>query len=244
MKELHLNKIADRTKDWRRDKIAEIPIEIDDDPLLSLAYLPEKIILSPQYFIQGLPGSRPELYARSIVLDKLRRASHFLPKNYKFVIFDAWRSLKTQQFLFDRMNELVKQADPTHTAEQIRNAALRIVALPSRDAKKPSPHNIGAAIDLSIADDKGRLLPMGSPFDDISPAAKSAFYENKDGKEEKNYAHNRRLLYTLLSSQGFSNYPEEWWHFEYGDQNWAFATKQQKAIFGPVEPNFPWKNDF
>jgi D-alanyl-D-alanine dipeptidase len=29
---------------------------------------------------------------------------------------------------------------------------------------------------------------------------------------------------------GFTNLPSEWWHYEYGDMNWAHA-RGQKAIY-------------
>lgn len=35
---------------------------------------------------------------------------------------------------------------------------------------------------------------------------------------------------------GFINYPEEWWHFDYGNQFWA-KLAGKKAIYGAAKPD-------
>ena len=41
---------------------------------------------------------------------------------------------------------------------------------------------------------------------------------------------NRRLLYSAMIDTGFTNLPSEWWHYDYGDENWAKA-KGLKALY-------------
>jgi hypothetical protein len=36
---------------------------------------------------------------------------------------------------------------------------------------------------------------------------------------------NRRRLADALTAVGFVNYPEEWWHFSYGDRLWAQISR-------------------
>jgi D-alanyl-D-alanine dipeptidase len=72
-----------------------------------------------------------------------------------------------------------------------------------------SRHNLGLAIDLTLADRAtGRELEMGTPFDTFSPAAHTA---NATGTA----AANRRRLQAAMESEGFTNYDQEWWHFSY-----------------------------
>jgi len=47
---------------------------------------------------------------------------------------------------------------------------------------------------------------------------------------------NRILLRYLLKKQGFAPYDGEWWHFSYGDREWAFYYKKKNAIYGQVSP--------
>ena len=72
-----------------------------------------------------------------------------------------------------------------------------------------SRHNLGLAVDLTLADrDSGRELDMGTPFDTFSADAHTA---NATGQ----VATNRQRLRTIMESEGFTNYDKEWWHFSY-----------------------------
>lgn len=226
---------------WDWVAIRQVPIEPVTDELISLNYLPTQMLVSPQYALQKLPGAEIELYARPEVQAKLVEASKLLPEGHRFVILDAWRAMETQQALFDQMCRFVARDFPDYTPEEIEQAALRIVALPSLDPNKPSPHHTGGAIDLSIVDPQGRLLDMGSPFDDISERARTDFYESSAATEAEITARdNRRLLYHIMTSVGFTNYAEEWWHFDFGNQNWAWVTGEEQARYSNIKPVYAW----
>ncbi|SYW17285.1 M15 family metallopeptidase [Oenococcus oeni] len=243
MKDFKKKSIKTTPSVWEWNKIGKVSIQESNDPLVSVSYIPEKLIVSPQYFIQNIPGALPDLYIRNQVQHKLIEAAKLLPNGYKFVIFDGWRSIETQKALFYKMKDFVKRDHPNFTEEETLTATLRIVALPSTDIEKPSPHNTGGSIDLSIADNSGRLLGMGGPFDDIKETAKTAFYENESKMNIKEAVHvqeNRRFLYNVMTQVGFTNYIEEWWHFDYGNQNWAYNKGTEHAIFGATKPLFPW----
>ncbi|HEY9615587.1 MAG TPA: M15 family metallopeptidase, partial [Microcoleaceae cyanobacterium] len=40
--------------------------------------------------------------------------------------------------------------------------------------------------------------------------------------------HHRQVLSNCLIAAGFTQHPNEWWHFSYGDQMWAWLTNQAK----------------
>jgi len=44
----------------------------------------------------------------------------------------------------------------------------------------------------------------------------------------------RNLLKDVMLSSGFSQHPNEWWHFSYGDQLWAWQNDYKEAIYGRV----------
>lgn len=37
-----------------------------------------------------------------------------------------------------------------------------------------------------------------------------------------------------MTSVGFTNYPSEWWHYDYGDLFWAAEAGADCALFGGV----------
>ena len=82
------------------------------------------------------------------------------------------------------------------------------------DPAKGSRHNRGGAVDVALYDRKtGRLVPMISGYDEFSPRA-YADYPGGTGLDRWR----RDLLRILLEGEGFTVYPEEWWHFDY--QGW------------------------
>ena len=102
-------------------------------------------------------------------------------------------------------------------------------------------------MDLTIVDSTGIFLPMGTVFDETSERSGIAWFEKKlEEKEsltadEEEAMYNRRLLHYIMSKAGFVNYPDEWWHYDYGDQIWALLKEKKNAIYGVTEPAFRWR---
>ena len=225
------------------------------------------------YYPYGLNGSLLTPFVRIGLAEKLREAQKLLPSGHLFLIWDAYRPIQVQAALFDFIiAELTKEKPNLSEAERFEEAQ-RFVSLPSIDPLKPSPHNTGGVVDLTIikvsaplweeiqaleyfSDDsldkiqeynkrksqiirgQGKLLDMGTPFDSVGTETESNYYERLAMKKsltlnEQNRLLNRRLLHNALSSVGMRNYPEEWWHFSYGDQMWAKQI-DCLAIYGAI----------
>ena len=241
--------IRQRKLDW--DKIKDIKIKDNNEKLVSTSLIPEKIVVRPYYYIQKIKGSMPECYVRNSVLDKLLKAANKLPKGYKLVIFDAWRPIEVQAELYKMIIEKLKNVYPAKNMAEIKEEASNYVAIPSKNEGCPSPHNTGGSVDLSIADKKGKLLNMGTTFDTANEKSHTDYFENKFSIKNKSnemikeIVLNRRLLYNIMTSVGFTNYPKEWWHYDYGNQNWAyFNNNEVTAIYGKTSPDFIWNNGF
>lgn len=72
-----------------------------------------------------------------------------------------------------------------------------------------SRHNQGVAVDLTLIRlVTGAELDMGTPFDTFSDAAHTA---NATGAVKQARDH----FVEVMASEGFTNYPMEWWHFTY-----------------------------
>lgn len=81
------------------------------------------------------------------------------------------------------------------------------------------------------------VLDMGTKFDEMSDAVSTCYYEEKLAQEGLNgketvYLKNRRMLHNVMAQAGFSNYSEEWFHHDLGNQFDAKRTGKKKAIFG------------
>lgn len=72
-----------------------------------------------------------------------------------------------------------------------------------------SGHSRGSTVDVTLIDSNTSLpLDMGSPYDFFGRES-WVNYENITDEQKAN----RQLLQSIMSSNGFINYPKEWWHF-------------------------------
>jgi len=78
-----------------------------------------------------------------------------------------------------------------------------------------SIHNYGCAVDLTIADQDGKPLDMGTPFDFFGQAAqpRHEFKLAAQGKLTHAQWANRLLLREVMVRAGFIPIASEWWHF-------------------------------
>ena len=109
-------------------------------------------------------------------------------KGYSIIIYDCYRPLPLQQKMFDIIPDTKYVADP----------------------KRGSRHNKGVAVDISLANEIGEPLNMGTAFDDFSEQAHFSA-KNISAKAKAN----RKLLRDIMLTNDFTPYDNEWWHFNY-----------------------------
>lgn len=112
--------------------------------------------------------------------------------NLKFKIFDAFRPIQVQKFMFDKFPDDGENGG--------------FVSNPKTGS---TPHCRGVAIDLTLIDQDGNQLEMGSDFDEFSDLA----FHNCE-KISAKAKENRRLLFDIMKDAGFDFYSKEWWHYQ------------------------------
>ncbi len=158
----------------------------------------------------------------------------------KLFLYDAWRPRAVQAFFHDVwMPDQIRARNPDASPEEIITETQRYWAAPTDDPGRPAPHATGGAVDLTIVWDDGEPLWMGSLFDDATALAATDRFERDH--DEMSFSHdearaNRRLLYWLMIEAGFSNHPDEWWHYSYGDQMWAILMGKPAGLYGLAKP--------
>lgn len=86
-------------------------------------------------------------------------------------------------------------------------------------------HNYGLAVDITIADENGNELPMGTPVDHLGKEAnidKEELLVSK-GIISETERQNRLLLRRVMKEAGFKPLKSEWWHFNLTSRNDAKA---------------------
>ncbi len=76
-------------------------------------------------------------------------------------------------------------------------------------------HSRGLAVDLTIVDENGDELDMGTPFDFFG---KEAHQDFKGHSAEINK--NRALLKSTMEKYGFKSIRTEWWHYSYQSKSY------------------------
>lgn len=103
------------------------------------------------------------------------------------------------------------------------------------DQSSVAPHNSGGAVDVTLSFE-GKDLDMGTDFDAMVPESRTDYfmgYTSSSGRllEVKK---NRDMLKSIMLDAGFTNYPEEWWHYDLGTRFWA-RDKASVWQYGSME---------
>lgn len=117
---------------------------------------------------------------------------------YNLLIYDAVRPRSVQKIMWEnfKMPESEKSKYLAHP-------------------EIASMHCYGIAVDLTIIDERGKALDMGTEFDSFEELAYPMLEEkmHSSGRLTLEQLKNRKLLRSLMSRAGFRGITTEWWHF-------------------------------
>lgn len=201
------------------------------------------IFLEMKYPKMGMQYAEKDCLLRKDVYENLLLAQEKLPEGYHLKIWDAWRPFLLQRELYETYySQIVKTFGIENLSEEEKVAVVRkYVSVPVKSTYEYPVHTSGGAIDVTLVDDGGKELDMGTTFDEMVPAAQTNFFENKGYERIKA---NRRILYNTMISAGFTNLPSEWWHYDFGDRYWAFYKGKPviyEAVYTKEEVQFEKK---
>lgn len=215
--------------------IHEFQMRAVDEDFVSLSS--RGFLVSPQYYIKGVPGSYKDCYVRESLVPMLEKAEFLLPKGLRLLIYDAYRPICVQQRLWDYYYREVKRENPDASQEELERKTGFFISKPSYDIRLPSLHNTGGAIDLTICTESGFALNMGTVFDDFTNRAWTNHFESYEFSLE--VRDNRRMLYNVMMEVGFTNLPSEWWHYDFGDKFWSYFKGKPVMYEGVLDLDRP-----
>lgn len=140
-------------------------------------------------------------------LIKAQRELKRLHPGYRLIVYDAARPMSVQQEMWN----------------VVRGTSKDIYV--SNPAHGGGLHNYGLAVDISILDENGKPLPMGTKVDHLGIEAHITNERNlvQRGKITKQERENRLLLRRVMRSAGFRALHSEWWHF-----NWCSRQEAKR----------------
>jgi D-alanyl-D-alanine dipeptidase len=114
--------------------------------------------------------------------------NEFKTLGYRIKIFDGYRPLSVQWILWNKTSNKNYVANP----------------------RTGSNHNRGRAVDLTLVDETGEQLDMGTKYDFFGKRANHT-YTNLP----KKVLENRLLLKKIMLKHGFTSIRSEWWHYNF-----------------------------
>lgn len=155
------------------------------------------------------------LYLHKIAADKLLKAVALLSlerPGWRLLLFDGLRPNRIQRIMWAAVQGTPQQPYVG-------------------DPKVGSIHGFGLAVDLSLQDEAGREVDMGTTFDTFTPRSEprqeAAFLAR--GQLSAVQVDHRQLLRRVMTAAGFYVLPAEWWHFD------ALPPSDVRARFRLVE---------
>ena len=127
---------------------------------------------------------------------------------WRLIIYDATRPMSVQQKMWDKVK------------------GTRMQNYVSNPKNGGGLHNYGLAVDVSIVDENGDSIPMGTKVDGLTYLSHIDNEEElvEQGKMSKEAIENRRLLRRVMREAGFLTIRTEWWHFNFTTRSDAKAN--------------------
>jgi len=170
----------------------------------------------------------PKVIVRKSVLAKLVKARAILRKaspTLSLYLTCGYRAMEVQTNRFvGKLLEIAKGKlfeNPVDLYEEVH----RFIAVPT-----VAGHPTGGAVDITIKDiTSDRYLDFGAKQYDYS--TKNCYvFAPMDNVARRN----RLLLRKVMMRAGFAPFDGEWWHFSYGDREWAYYYKKPRAIYNQL----------
>ena len=217
-----------------------IPIEECGEPLQDLPR--EFLRMEPHpYMALGAPygASGNPFQLRQGVVQRLLKAQQRLSDHdpsLRLSIFDAWRPIAVQAFMVehsiaDLCRERGVELMSGDAFDRVVADVGRFWAAPSRDPATPPPHSTGAAVDLTLSSREGIPLEMGGEIDAIGAISEPEHYAGQEDPDARCWHQRRQLLADVMDASGFAQHPNEWWHYSFGDQLWAWRNGAAVAVY-------------
>jgi D-alanyl-D-alanine dipeptidase len=204
---------------------ARVPIRDNGEPLVDFLSRSPRLLFAEKH--PAYDFARVHLARRGVV-EMLVEAAERLPPGLNLTIVEGWRSPAVQRLMYEATEREFREKHPDWSPVSLRRVVNRFSAPP--DHRVPPPHCTGGAVDLSITTADGEPIDMTSPY---PPTSRQSAAVTTRGLTSTACA-NRKLLVATLTTVGFSSYPSEWWHWEYGTPGWALRTGHEAAIYGLI----------
>lgn len=214
--------LKDKVPNYR--KLVAIPIQDNAEAMVKLET--SDLLYINQIGEEMIPYTGNDVFVRAGIANRLITAATLLRDlvpDYLLQVHYGFRHPDIQQGRFNTFMKGLADRDDITDKEQYAHI---FIAEPS-----VAGHPTGGAVDVAIRDrNTMELIDMGTKPRDFCDETLTFYpFISYDAWS------NRNLLRDIMVQAGFAPYDGEWWHFSYGDREWACHYRQPVAFYGPVD---------
>lgn len=203
--------------------LTAIPVADCGEELVPLTGTPNVVERQIGTDMLGVTGDA--IFVRTTVKNMLSMAGIDLTETLcgaSLEVVYGFRSADIQASLFNQMRE--RNQARGYAGDELLEETHRQIALP-----EIAGHPTGGAVDLQIiVEDKP--LNFGTKIWEFDRKSYTYSPEIDESAMQK-----RLLLRSIMTNAGFAPFDGEWWHFSYGDREWAAYYKEPNAIYEQQE---------
>jgi zinc D-Ala-D-Ala dipeptidase len=208
--------------------------KLHDARLISYRELNEKELGENNEPFRGIPeeivhNSCTYPFVRATVVNKLvavAKELRLVNANFRLEVLSAYRPPQLQSDMYNSVIEEITSRCPQLIGDDLKEEAHKFVAVPSVAA-----HPTGGAVDVTVFDvSQQRRLDMGTIYLEFTSELLPTFSENLTNDQRNN----RMLIREAMMNAEFAPYNGEWWHFSFGDREWAAFYEKPRSLYSPI----------
>ena len=171
------------------------------------------------------PSIGNQIYVREGLIPRLQKAQTIIADLFDGGVLDVvygYRSLTIQTAKYNDITESLKS---DYSGNELIEAAHKFIAAPD-----VASHPTGGAVDVRVLDVNGGIINMST---NVHKLGNDSYVFNPFISKEAWL--NRQKLRIAMCTAGFAPFEGEWWHFSYGDREWATYYNKPYAIYNQIE---------
>ncbi len=212
-------------------EVLEVGVGENDEALTDVrCYNPSIIARYEKGKEDMLPITGKTIFVRESLAQKLARISLRLEKrNLRLRIAYGYRHPLIQQKYFSLRRAIHAEKYPEKSGTELDELTHGQVAVPT-----VAGHPTGGAVDVTITENTSERndLDMGTGIAVYADLAKIKTLADGLTEPQKE---NRRLLLDLMLDEEFAPFYGEWWHFSYGDREWARFYGKASSLYSHID---------
>lgn len=207
--------------------VARVPAAENGEPLVDVKTYNDSIVVQYQKLDMTF-YTQERVFVRDTVAKKLAAVQEkFTKKNQSLKVVYGYRHPNVQMEYFEKQRLVLSEANQELSSQELDELVHGFVAVPD-----VAGHPTGGAVDLTFVNPEGSEVDMGTRIADYADPRKiKTFAEGLSDLQVLN----RRALHEAMVEQGFAPFYGEWWHFSYGDREWACLYGLPTSLYSPVE---------